>query len=159
MGCSPDSYKVGLIVVIAKSMLNSRELAYQLTEQFLVVGKPLGLSTVTIVGGMDMMAQAQALEKRPHIIVATPGRLVDLLRSDSRAGGILGRVKVLVLDEADRMLTPTFAPELSFLFSQIPPKRQTCLFTATVSDAIMDLANKPPPPGKDKPFVYRVESE
>jgi ATP-dependent RNA helicase DDX49/DBP8 len=64
-----------------------------------------------------------------------------------------------VLDEADRLLTPTFAPELAYLFSQIPPKRQTCLFTATVSDAIMDLANKPPAPGKEKPFVYRVESD
>jgi ATP-dependent RNA helicase DDX49/DBP8 len=57
------------------------------------------------------------------------------------------------------MLTPTFAPDLSYLFSQIPSTRQTCLFTATVSDAIMDLANKPPPAGKQKPFVYRVESE
>lgn len=57
------------------------------------------------------------------------------------------------------MLTPTFAPELSYLFSQIPSNRQTCLFTATVSDAIMELANKPPAPGKQKPFVYRVESE
>lgn len=64
-----------------------------------------------------------------------------------------------VLDEADRMLTPTFAPDLAFLFSQIPANRQTCLFTATVSDAIMELANKTPPPGKQRPFVYRVESE
>jgi ATP-dependent RNA helicase DDX49/DBP8 len=66
---------------------------------------------------------------------------------------------VQVLDEADRLLTPTFAPDLSFIFSQIPPQRQTCLFTATVSDAIMELANKTPAPGKQKPFVYRVESE
>ncbi|KAK8864377.1 ATP-dependent RNA helicase DBP8 [Kwoniella newhampshirensis] len=137
----------------------TRELAYQLTEQFLVVGKPLGLKTVTIVGGMDMMSQARELESRPHIIVATPGRLCDLLRSDGTAGGKLGRVKTLVLDEADRLLTPTFAPELAYLLSQIPPKRQTCLFTATVSDAIMDLANKEPAPGKEKPFVYRVETE
>jgi len=57
------------------------------------------------------------------------------------------------------MLTPTFAPDLAYLFSQIPASRQTCLFTATVSDAIMDLANKPPAAGKQKPFVYRVKSE
>jgi len=121
-----------------------------------------------------MMAQAKELEARPHIIVATPGRLCDLLRSDGTKGGKLGRVKVLVsvmayrftsvdspqvLDEADRMLTPTFAPELAYLFSQIPTSRQTCLFTATVSDAIMELANRPPGPGKQKPYVYRVESE
>ncbi|WVQ82349.1 ATP-dependent RNA helicase DBP8 [Cryptococcus sp. DSM 104549] len=137
----------------------TRELAYQLTEQFLVIGKPLGLTTVTIVGGMDMMKQAQQLAARPHIIVATPGRLCDLLRSDSMSGGKLGRVRTLVLDEADRLLTPTFAPDLAYLFSQIPAKRQTCLFTATVSEAIMDLANKEPAPGKERPFVYRVESD
>lgn len=126
----------------------------------MAVGRPLGLTTVTIVGGMDMMAQARQLEARPHIIVATPGRLCDLLRSDgSTANGKLGRVRTLVLDEADRLLTPSFAPELAYLFSQMPPKRQTCLFTATVSDSIMDLANKTPQPGKQKPFVYRVESE
>lgn len=76
--------------------LTLSELAYQLTEQFLAVGKPLGLKTVTIVGGMDSMAQASALEARPHIIVATPGRLCDLLRSDGVKGGKLARVKTLV---------------------------------------------------------------
>lgn len=143
----------------------------------MVVGRPLGLATVTIVGGMDMMAQAKELEARPHVIVATPGRLCDLLRSDGVTGGKLGRVKCLVrlyillglnmltrcplqvLDEADRLLTPTFAPELAYLFSQMPAKRQTCLFTATVSEAIMELANQAPASGKQKPFVYRVESE
>ncbi|WVQ99398.1 hypothetical protein IAU59_006531 [Kwoniella sp. CBS 9459] len=137
----------------------TRELAYQLSEQFLAIGKPLGLTTITIVGGMDMMAQAKELEGRPHIIVATPGRLCDLIKSDPMSQGKLGRVRTLVLDEADRLLTPTFAPELAYLFSQIPPKRQTCLFTATVSEAMMELANKPPAPGKEKPFVYRVESD
>ena len=76
--------------------MGRRELAYQLTEQFLVVGRPLGLSTVTIVGGMDMMAQATELELRPHIVVATPGRLCDLLKSDRMGGDKLSRVKVLV---------------------------------------------------------------
>lgn len=137
----------------------TRELAYQLAEQFLAVGKPMGLTTETIVGGMDMLAQAQALERRPHVVVATPGRLCDLLRSDGVSQGKLGRVRTLVLDEADRMLTPTFAPELAYLFEQIPKSRQTCLFTATISTAIMDLAKRPPPPGKQVPFVYRVASE
>jgi ATP-dependent RNA helicase DDX49/DBP8 len=123
---------------------------------------------------MDSIQQAKELDARPHIIVATPGRLCDLIRSDSLQSGKLGRVRTLVsfqlltmrlklivqvLDEADRLLTPTFAPDLGFIFSQIPPNRQTCLFTATVSDAIMELANKPPAAGKQKPFVYRVESE
>jgi len=60
------------------------------------VGKPLGLKTVTIVGGMDMMTQARELEARPHIIVATPGRLCDLLRSEGAGNGKLSRVKVMV---------------------------------------------------------------
>ncbi|TXT13186.1 hypothetical protein VHUM_01587 [Vanrija humicola] len=145
--------------VYAVVLTPTRELAYQLSEQFLAIGRPLGLTTATIVGGMDMLTQAQELERRPHVIVATPGRLVDLLRSDAVGKGKLSRVRTLVLDEADRMLTPTFAPELAFLFEQIPAKRQTLLFTATISDAIMDLAKKPPPPGKQPPFVYRVASE
>jgi len=146
--------------VYAVVLTPTRELAYQLSEQFLAIGKPLGLTTSTIVGGMDMLTQAQELERRPHVIVATPGRLCDLLRSDGVGpGNKLARVRTLVLDEADRMLTPTFAPELAYLFAQIPKNRQTLLFTATISDAIMDLAKKPPPPGKQKPFVYRVASE
>ncbi|WOO85035.1 ATP-dependent RNA helicase DBP8 [Vanrija pseudolonga] len=145
--------------VYAVVLTPTRELAYQLSEQFLAIGRPLGLTTATIVGGMDMLSQAQELERRPHVIVATPGRLVDLLRSDAVGKGKLSRVRTLVLDEADRMLTPTFAPELAFLFEQIPAKRQTLLFTATISDAIMDLAKKPPPAGKQPPFVYRVASD
>ncbi|EIW70626.1 hypothetical protein TREMEDRAFT_71341 [Tremella mesenterica DSM 1558] len=137
----------------------TRELAYQLSEQFLVVGKPLGLNTITVVGGMDMLQQAKELEARPHVVVATPGRLCDLLRSDGMSTGKLSRVKTLVLDEADRLLTPTFAPDLAYLFAQMPTKRQTCLFTATVSEAIMDLAKRPPTSGKQPPFVYRVKSD
>lgn len=73
-----------------------RELAYQLTEQFLVIGRPLGLTTVTIVGGMDTLSQAKELQARPHVIVATPGRLCDLLRSDGQPMGKLSRVRILV---------------------------------------------------------------
>ena len=85
--------------------LTIRELAYQLSEQFLVVGRPLGLKTITIVGGMDMMTQARELEARPHIIVATPGRLCDLLRSEGAGNGKLNRVKVMVSYESRYRLT------------------------------------------------------
>ncbi|KAL7421846.1 putative RNA helicase [Cryptotrichosporon argae] len=145
--------------VYAVVLTPTRELAYQLTEQFLAIGRPLGLTTTTIVGGMDTLAQARALALRPHVVIATPGRLVDLLRSDPHGPNPLVRVRVLVLDEADRMLTPTFAPELAFLFDKIPKTRQTCLFTATISDAIMALAEREPALGKQRPFVYRVESD
>ena len=108
-----------------------------------------------------MIAQALELCNRPHVVVATPGRIVDHLRS---SGGEwdLSRVKFLVclhfcrkiiilvthrryqvLDEADRLLTSTFAPELSYLFEAIPKERQTCLFTATWTPAIEGVADIP----------------
>lgn len=68
----------------------------------MVIGKPAGLSVSTIVGGMDMMAQARELEARPHIVVATPGRLCDLIRSDGISKGKLGRVRCLVSASIDR---------------------------------------------------------
>lgn len=64
-----------------------------------------------------------------------------------------------MLDEADRLLTPTFAPELKYLFSSLPEDRQTCLFTATISPEIEALASRPPRKGKQKPFIHRVESD
>ena len=61
-----------------------------------------------------------------------------------------------VLDEADRLLTPSFAPELSYLFETLPKERQTCLFTATLTPAVERVADAPPRPGKQKPFVHRM---
>jgi len=95
------------------------------------------------------------LENRPHIVVATPGRIVDHLKS-SHGGWDLSRIKFLVLDEADRLLTPTFTPELSYLFNVLPGERQTCLFTATLTPSIESLAEAPPRPGKQKPFMHRM---
>jgi ATP-dependent RNA helicase DDX49/DBP8 len=120
---------------------------------------------------MDMMAQALELQNSPHIVVASPGRLVDHLRS---SGGEwdLSRVKFLasclrsptgwkliaiqVLDEADRLLTPTFAQELAYLFQVLPSERQTCLFTATLTPAVEALATASPRNGKVKPFIHRM---
>lgn len=148
-----------------------RELAFQISEQFAVLGASLNLRTAVIVGGMDMMTQALELGNRPHVVVATPGRIVDHLKSSggewdlSRikflVSGILSRsvfieVHFKVLDEADRLLTPTFAPELSYLFSILPKERQTCLFTATLTPAVETLAEAPPRPGKLKPFIHRM---
>ena len=106
-----------------------------------------------------MMKQAREMCEKPHIVVATPGRLVDLVRSSAHGQWDLSRVKTLVLDEADRLLTPTFAPDLGFLFEQLPEDRQTCLFTATISDEIERLVAREPKRGKMRPFVHRVESE
>ena len=64
-----------------------------------------------------------------------------------------------VLDEADRLLTPSFAPELAYLFEAIPKDRQTCLFTATWTPSIEKIADAPPKPGKQKPYVHRIAEQ
>ncbi|KAL5487551.1 DBP8 [Sanghuangporus weigelae] len=133
----------------------TRELAFQISEQFVVLGAPFNIQTAVIVGGMDMIAQAIELNNRPHVVVATPGRIVDHLKSSSDEWD-LSRVKFLVLDEADRLLTPSFASELAYLFKVLPKERQTCLFTATMTESIEELIAAPPRPGKQKPFVHRM---
>lgn len=141
--------------IFALVLTPTRELAFQISEQFAVLGAAFNIRTAVVVGGMDIIAQAIELSNRPHIVVATPGRIVDLLRSNNGEWD-LSRVKFLVLDEADRLLTPTFAPELSYLFEAIPKERQTCLFTATWTPSIETIADAPPKPGKQKPFVHRM---
>lgn len=141
--------------IYALVLTPTRELAFQISEQFAVLGASLNLRTAVVVGGMDTIAQALELKNHPHVVVATPGRIVDLLESNSGEWN-LSRIKFLVLDEADRLLTPTFAPELSYLFKVLPSERQTCLFTATWTPAVEKLAEAPPRPGKRKPFVHRI---
>ncbi|EKM80336.1 hypothetical protein AGABI1DRAFT_99944 [Agaricus bisporus var. burnettii JB137-S8] len=148
---SADPYGIYALVLTP-----TRELAFQIAEQFAVLGAALNVQTAVVVGGMDMMAQALELENRPHVVIATPGRIVDHLRSSSGQWN-LSRVTFLVLDEADRLLTPTFAPELSYLFDVLPKDRQTCLFTATWTSSIDAVADAPPKPGKQKPFIHRMK--
>ena len=86
---------------------------------------------------MDMINQASVLAQRPHIVIATPGRLADILADPHN--NVLKRVKVLVLDEADRLLDSSFEPALAVIFACLPPSRRTLLFSATVTDAITQL--------------------
>lgn len=125
-----------------------------------MIGAPLNVRTAVVVGGMDMMSQALELDARPHVVVATPGRIVDHLRSSTGAGSwSLDRIRFLVLDEADRLLTPTFSPELKHLFEVLPRERQTCLFTATMTNSVEAVATAPPRPGKQKPFIHHVSEQ
>ncbi|KAJ4481470.1 DEAD-domain-containing protein [Lentinula edodes] len=141
--------------IFALVLTPTRELAFQISEQFVILGNSMNVRTAVIVGGMDMMSQALELGNRPHIVIATPGRLVDHLKSGS-GEWTLSRVKFLVLDEADRLLSPSFVPELSYLFNALPKERQTCLFTATLTTSIENVANAAPRPGKQKPFIHRM---
>ncbi len=123
----------GLIV------LPTRELAAQVDEAIQAVGRPLGLRTAVIIGGASMLMQVKALNRNPHIILATPGRLIDHLNQRTLQ---LSDVRILVLDEADRMLDMGFAPQLKRILAAVPPvhERQTMLFSATMPDAIMSIA-------------------
>ena len=91
-------------------MTPTRELAFQIAEQFEALGSSIGVKCAVIVGGMDMVSQALMLAKKPHIIIATPGRLVDHLTHTK--GFNLKAIKYLVMDEADRILNMDFEVEL-----------------------------------------------
>uniref|UniRef100_A0A914WBV9 RNA helicase n=1 Tax=Plectus sambesii TaxID=2011161 RepID=A0A914WBV9_9BILA len=115
----------------------TRELAFQIGEQFEALGAVIGLKVAVVVGGIDMMTQAMALAKRPHIIVATPGRLVDHL--ENTKGFNLKALKFLVMDEADRILNMDFEVELDKILKVIPRERRTFLFSATMTKKVAKL--------------------
>ncbi|CAG7848306.1 ATP-dependent rRNA helicase RRP3 {ECO:0000305} {ECO:0000250/UniProtKB:P38712} [Serendipita indica DSM 11827] len=115
----------------------TRELAYQIQKQFEALGANLGVRCCCIVGGLDIMAQKVALAKRPHIVVATPGRLQDHL--ENTKGFSLRSLKYLVLDEADRLLDMDFGPIIDKILKVIPKERRTMLFSATMSTKVKRL--------------------
>lgn len=123
---------MGLII------LPTRELALQVDESLNKIGRTLGLKTAILIGGENMNKQIRQLRARPHIIIATPGRLIDHLEQKTVS---LGGVSVLVLDEADRMLDMGFAPQINKILQSVPKERQTMLFSATMPQEIVSIAN------------------
>ncbi|VVB09865.1 unnamed protein product [Arabis nemorensis] len=115
----------------------TRELAIQIAEQFEALGSNISLRCDVLVGGLDRMQQAIALGKRPHVIVATPGRLWDHL-SDTK-GFSLKTLKYLVLDEVDRLLNEDFEKSLNQILEEIPRDRKTFLFSATMTKKVRKL--------------------
>ncbi|ESO89083.1 hypothetical protein LOTGIDRAFT_229010 [Lottia gigantea] len=115
----------------------TRELAFQISEQFVALGTSIGVKTAVIVGGMDSMSQAMMLAKKPHIIVATPGRLLDHL--ENTKGFSLSNLKYLVMDEADRILNMDFGKEIDKILKSIPRQRRTCLYSATMTQKVHKL--------------------
>ena len=117
----------------------TRELAMQIDEQALALGFHVGLTAVSIVGGVDMRPQERALRAGAEIVVATPGRLMDHMRF----GYVdFAAVEVLVLDEADRMLDMGFLPDIRRILEKLPKVRQTLLFSATMPPPIRKLADE-----------------
>ncbi|PNH11291.1 putative ATP-dependent RNA helicase, partial [Tetrabaena socialis] len=125
----------------------TRELAIQIAEQVEALGSGIGVKCAVLVGGIDMMAQAIALAKRPHVIVGTPGRVVDHLSNTKACGFSLKQLKHLVLDEADKLLDMDFEAEIDQILKVIPRERRTQLFSATMTNKVQKLQraclNKP----------------
>ena len=118
-------------------MAPTRELALQITAEINRFAKNTGIKTATIYGGQGMGIQLDALRKKPEIIVATPGRLIDHLK---RGTIKLNNVKHVVLDEADVMLDMGFIEDIEFILDLTPEKRNTSLWSATMPPEIMRLA-------------------
>ena len=116
----------------------TRELAAQIGQDFERYGRYTGLRIGVIFGGVSQCGQEQALRRGLDILVATPGRLLDLM---SQRMVVFSRLEVLVLDEADRMLDMGFLPDVKRIIGALPPKRQTLFFSATMPGDIEALAN------------------
>ena len=117
----------------------TRELAVQVATSFRDYGKHVPLRSTVVYGGVDMNPQIKAFHAGVEIVVATPGRLLDHVRSRTAN---LSRVEILVLDEADRMLDMGFLPDIKRILDTIPAQRQNLLFSATFSDEIRKLADE-----------------
>ena len=115
----------------------TRELASQIAEQFECLGKDIGVKCAVLVGGMDMTSQSLQIGKRPHVLVGTPGRVVDHL--ENTKGFSLRQLKVLILDEADRLLNLDFEEEIDTILKVIPRERRTQLFSATMTSKVNKL--------------------
>lgn len=120
-------------------LLPTRELALQVEEVLKALCHPLRLRGCVLIGGASMGHQIQMLRNKPQIIIATPGRLIDHISSKTFA---LNNVKMIVLDEADRMLDIGFMPQIKQILASAPTNRQTMMFSATMPKSISELAAK-----------------
>ncbi|MFA6636542.1 MAG: DEAD/DEAH box helicase [Candidatus Omnitrophota bacterium] len=119
-------------------LVPTRELALQVDETFRKIAPAFGLKTVVIIGGASMDKQLSELRKKPRVIIATPGRLMDHVQQKTIK---LADVEILILDEADRMLDMGFLPDIKRILSFIPKERQTMLFSATIPGTILKIAS------------------
>ena len=117
----------------------TRELAQQIADDFRAYGRHVSLSGAVIYGGVSQVNQVSAMRRGPDILVATPGRLLDLI---AQRHIDLAHVSVLVLDEADRMLDMGFLPDVRRIVAAVPVERQTLLFSATMPAEIAGLAQR-----------------
>ena len=134
----PYAQKPGQKNIRALILTPTRELAIQIEESFNAYGRHLRLKNQVIFGGVSQVPQTQALQRGTDILVATPGRLLDLM---SQGYINLKDVEIFVLDEADRMLDMGFVHDVKKVITKLPQKRQTLFFSATMPAEIQSLAN------------------
>lgn len=120
-------------------LVPTRELASQIHSSLEGYGKDLGLKTLAIFGGVGQSEQVKSIRDGVDILVATPGRLLDL---ESQNIIRLGKIETLVLDEADRMLDMGFIDDLQLIIEKLPKERQTVFFSATIPREVMDLSRR-----------------
>lgn len=129
---TPDHKEIRTLILTP-----TRELAVQIEENFKVYSKYLPLSQLSIFGGVSIGGQLAALRKRVDILIATPGRLLDLVNQRHID---LSKIEILILDEADRMLDMGFINDVKKVLKLIPQKRQTLFFSATMPSDIRNFA-------------------
>lgn len=145
-GLSQDIYGIFAVVLTP-----TRELAHQIGEQFSLIGAPISTKTAVIVGGTQYLHQTSQLDKKPHVVVATPGRLAEHLKKNKQVHECFSRVKYLVIDEADRLFsTPDFIEQMQVIFDCLPKERKTLLFSATITEDIKTIQDV----SSSKPFIY-----
>lgn len=134
-----ERFSEGLEQVQGLVITPTRELAVQVAEELNRIGQTKGIRTLPVYGGQDIVRQIRALKKRPHILVGTPGRLMDHMRRKTiRLQGI----KMVILDEADEMLNMGFIDDIEAILQEIPQERQSLLFSATMPRPIQALAQR-----------------
>ena len=120
-------------------MAPTRELAIQITAEAKKLCAPLGINILAVYGGQDVFNQLRKLENGVHMVIGTPGRVIDHMKRESIN---LGALKYLVLDEADVMLNMGFVHDMEDIISKTPKRRQTMLFSATIPKGLRNLAKK-----------------
>lgn len=134
-----EKIDAGLDAVQGLILTPTRELCIQVAEEIGKVGRYKGVRVLPVYGGQDISRQIKALKNRPHVVIATPGRLIDHL---NRRTVRLNQIKMAVLDEADEMLDMGFVEDIETILGQCPEERQTLLFSATMKPEVKRLAQK-----------------
>jgi len=138
MSSTVDKTRKGPVLPRVLVLSPTRELATQIADSFVTYGAYSGLSVGCVFGGVSQFHQVRALHRGVDVLIATPGRLMDLME---QGHVILSNIKVFVLDEADRMLDMGFINPIRMIASKVPQGRQTLLFSATMPREIMHLAD------------------